>query len=128
MKQSVSHKKKNESPYFPFRQRCLLRLVTNLNDPTATVKANISVDIRDWPVIPPAVLSDSIVQNLGPVFFFCSVMVIFINVLNQVVSEKEAKLRHGMEMMGLKVRRHLFPIWKMGWFYAFLQLISDFIA
>ena len=30
-------------------------------------------------------------------------MVIFISVLNQIVGEKEAKLRHGMEMMGLKV-------------------------
>ncbi|TPX33176.1 hypothetical protein SmJEL517_g03814 [Synchytrium microbalum] len=83
-------------------------IITNLNDPTATVKANISVDIRDWPVIPPSTLSDSIVQNLGPVFFFCSVMVIFINVLNQIVSEKEAKQRHGMEMMGLKPSFFLF--------------------
>jgi hypothetical protein len=47
------------------------------------------------------VLSDSVVQSLGPVFFFCSEMIIFINVLSSIVSEKELKLRHGMEVMGL---------------------------
>ncbi|KAI8927014.1 hypothetical protein BC831DRAFT_399199 [Entophlyctis helioformis] len=77
-------------------------IISVLNDPAATVTANIDVTLRDWPVVPPAVLSDTIVQNLGAVFFFCSVMVVFINVLNQIVSEKEQKLRLGMEIMGLK--------------------------
>nr|KAJ3419409.1 ATP-binding cassette sub- A member 1 [Polyrhizophydium stewartii] len=77
-------------------------IITVLNDPTATVKANIDVSLKDWPLIPPSRLSDSIVQSLGPVFFFCSEMIIFINVLNQIVSEKELKLRHGMEVMGLR--------------------------
>ncbi|TPX64598.1 hypothetical protein SpCBS45565_g05755 [Spizellomyces sp. 'palustris'] len=63
---------------------------------------SMDVTLKDWPLIPPKTLSDTIVQNLGPVFFFCSEMVIFINVLNLLVSEKENKLRHGMEMMGLK--------------------------
>jgi hypothetical protein len=47
------------------------------------------------------VLSDTIVLGLGPTFYFCSVMVIFIHTLDSIVLEKELKLRHGMEMMGL---------------------------
>ncbi|KAJ1505036.1 hypothetical protein HMI54_006371 [Coelomomyces lativittatus] len=39
---------------------------------------------------------------MGPMFFFCSVTVVFISVLQLIVSEKELKLRHAMEMMGLK--------------------------
>lgn len=77
-------------------------IITVLNDPTVSIKADIDVSIKDWPVLPPGKLSDSIVQQLGPVFFFCSEMLIFINVLNLIVSEKELKLRHGMEVMGLK--------------------------
>ncbi|KAI8900097.1 hypothetical protein BC833DRAFT_583272 [Globomyces pollinis-pini] len=64
--------------------------------------ANININMKDWPVVPPAEVSDKIVQQLGPVFFFCCVMVIFINVLSQILQEKELKLRHGMEVMGLK--------------------------
>ncbi|KAL2915617.1 hypothetical protein HK105_204802 [Polyrhizophydium stewartii] len=77
-------------------------IITVLNDPTAMVKANIGIALKDWPLIPPGRLSDSVVQQLGSVFFFCSEMIIFINVLNQIVTEKELKLRHGMEVMGLR--------------------------
>jgi hypothetical protein len=41
-------------------------IITILNDPAATVQADIDVNIKDWPLIPPQVLSDSIVQQLGP--------------------------------------------------------------
>jgi hypothetical protein len=76
-----------------------------LNDPTsASVNVTIDTKIKDWPLVPPATLSDTIVQQLGPVFFFCSEMIIFINVLSLITTEKELKLRHGMEIMGLKVR------------------------
>ncbi|KAJ3213534.1 ATP-binding cassette sub- A member 1 [Dinochytrium kinnereticum] len=75
-------------------------IITNLNG--GGRDANLDIQMKDWPLIPATTVSDSIVQSLGPVFFFCSVMVIFINVLNQIVSEKEAKLRLGMEMMGLR--------------------------
>ncbi|KAJ3333018.1 ATP-binding cassette sub- A member 1 [Blyttiomyces sp. JEL0837] len=64
-------------------------------------RANLDYQVKDWPLIPAVTLSDEIVQSLGPCFFFCSVMVIFISVLNQIVGENEAKLRHGMEMMVL---------------------------
>ena len=35
-------------------------------------QASIDVDIRGWPKIPATVLSDSIVQSIGPIFFFCT--------------------------------------------------------
>ncbi|KAI9344588.1 hypothetical protein BDR26DRAFT_835595 [Obelidium mucronatum] len=74
-------------------------IITGLNGNTK--QANLDYQLKDWPLIPSVTLSDTIVQTLGSCFFFCSVMVIFISVLNQIVGEKEAKLRHGMEMMGL---------------------------
>ncbi|KAJ3218065.1 ATP-binding cassette sub- A member 1 [Clydaea vesicula] len=77
-------------------------IITNLNDPNAKVTADIDVSLKDWPIIPPSTVSDLVVQQLGPVFFFCSEMVIFISVINQIVSEKELKLRIALEMMGLK--------------------------
>lgn len=80
-------------------------IISNLNDPTATVTANIDVSLKDWPLIPPSTLSDNVVSTLGAVFFFCSEMVIFINVLNQIVVEKEMKLRIALEMSGLGVRK-----------------------
>lgn len=66
------------------------------------MNASIGVKMKDWPLIPAATLSDTIVQQLGPTFFFCSQMIIFINILSSIVTEKELKLRHGMELMGLK--------------------------
>ncbi|KAJ3064546.1 ATP-binding cassette sub- A member 1 [Podochytrium sp. JEL0797] len=74
-------------------------IITGVNGNTK--QANLDYQLKDWPLIPAVTLSDTIVQTLGSCFFFCSVMVIFISVLNQIVGEKEAKLRHGMEMMGL---------------------------
>jgi hypothetical protein len=83
--------------------RYFLNLVSVLNDPSATVTANMDIRVKDWPTVPPKRLSDTVVQQLGPVFFFCCVMVIFINALSIVLREKESKLRQGMEVMGLKV-------------------------
>ncbi|KAJ3337626.1 ATP-binding cassette sub- A member 1 [Gonapodya sp. JEL0774] len=65
-------------------------------------RAIYDIKLKDWPYIPPSATSDSIVQSLGTVFFFCAAMVIFINILNTIVQEKELKLRHAMQMMGLK--------------------------
>lgn len=62
---------------------------------------NATVILKDWPRIPPNSVNDSIVQQLGPVFFFCAAMVVFINILNTIVAEKEQRLRHAMEVMGL---------------------------
>ncbi|KAI8894545.1 hypothetical protein BC833DRAFT_604469 [Globomyces pollinis-pini] len=79
-------------------------IISTLNNPDVkiTTEYDIDVQLKDWPLIPASKLADSIVQQLGAVFFFCSEMIIFINVLNTIVSEKELKLRHGMEVMGLK--------------------------
>ncbi|KAI8820139.1 uncharacterized protein EV422DRAFT_531784 [Fimicolochytrium jonesii] len=86
--------------------RQLVALMRGIDEAIISVlnaqSATLDVSIKDWPLIPPKTTSDIIIQSLGPVFFFCSEMVIFINILNLIVTEKEAKLRHGMEMMGLK--------------------------
>ncbi|KAI9184343.1 hypothetical protein H9P43_003396 [Blastocladiella emersonii ATCC 22665] len=62
----------------------------------------IDIDVKDWPTVAPDYVPDTLVSNLGPMFFFCSVMVIFISVLQTVVNEKETLLRHAMATMGLK--------------------------
>lgn len=55
-----------------------------------------------WPLVPPVVLPSSIVSRLGAAFFFSAAMIIFINILSTVVTEKELKLRHSLQMMGLR--------------------------
>ncbi|KAJ1539609.1 ATP-binding cassette sub- A member 1 [Nowakowskiella sp. JEL0078] len=57
--------------------------------------------MKDWPKYAPTTASDTVISQLGPTFFFCAQMVIFIIQLNQIVTEKEKKLREGMQMMGL---------------------------
>jgi hypothetical protein len=79
-------------------------IMSVINDPTLKVFANLDVSLKDWPTVPAFILSDRIVQNLGPMFFFCCVMVIFISTLNQIVTEKETHLRKALETMGLWVR------------------------
>jgi ABC-type multidrug transport system fused ATPase/permease subunit len=93
-------------------------IMSALNDPTATVMANVDVTLKDWPLVPPIFLSDTIVQGLGPVFFFCCVMVIFINTLSEILEEKEHRLRQAMESMGL--------IPSVYWFSRFLS--SSFLV
>ncbi|CAG8563020.1 1691_t:CDS:2 [Ambispora leptoticha] len=62
----------------------------------------INVQLKDWPIVPPKTITDQIVANLGALFFFCAEMIIFISILNTIVSEKEAKLTDSLVMMGLK--------------------------
>jgi len=68
----------------------------------ASIKPQLNFDIKDFPNEGIEELDDVIVSARGPVIFFCSSMVIFIDLLNSVVSEKETKVRYSMEMMGLK--------------------------
>lgn len=86
--------------------RPLLSLMRGLDEAILSVsngnQADLNVQLKDWPIIPPTAFSDRIVQSLGPTFFFCSVMIIFISTLNLIVTEKEKNLRHAMEVMGLK--------------------------
>ncbi|KAJ1511680.1 hypothetical protein HMI56_005088 [Coelomomyces lativittatus] len=72
------------------------------SDSVQPLDSNIDITLKDWPVVPPKLIPDTIISNMGPMFFFCSVTVVFISVLQLIVSEKELKLRHAMEMMGLK--------------------------
>ena len=44
-----------------------------------------------------------VVQIIGPVFFYCPPMFLFILLLNEIVDEKQKKLRQGMKVMGLSV-------------------------
>ncbi|KAJ3258613.1 ATP-binding cassette sub- A member 1 [Chytriomyces hyalinus] len=74
-------------------------IITSLNGNTQ--QASLEYHVKDWPLIPAKDKSNEIVTYLGPAFFFCSAMIIFISILNQICAEKEAKLRHGMDMMGL---------------------------
>jgi len=57
--------------------------------------------IKDWPTDSIAGLYLTVVSRANPLFFFCSCMINFMLIINTIVSEKEYKLRHGMQMMGL---------------------------
>ncbi|KAF8939132.1 ATP-binding cassette sub- A member 1 [Haplosporangium gracile] len=83
--------------------------------------ANLNARLKDFPKVPPILASDEVVSSLGAMFFFCSMMVIFICVLNQIVMEKELHLRHSMQMMGLKTLVYWFSWWLSN---ALLVLIS----
>jgi hypothetical protein len=79
----------------------------------ALKSASVDIIMKDWPTVAPKSVPDTLVTSLGSMFFFCAVMVVFIAVLQNIVTEKELKLRHAMEMMGLK------PI--MYWITMFLN-------
>ncbi|KNC47836.1 ATP-binding cassette transporter [Thecamonas trahens ATCC 50062] len=54
------------------------------------------------PFAHPELISYDVVGELGPAFFFAALMFNFVIQLGRVVAEKEAKLREGMNIMGLK--------------------------
>ncbi|KAF9433181.1 ATP-binding cassette sub- A member 1 [Entomortierella beljakovae] len=86
--------------------------------------ATLSATLKDFPLVPPTSASDEVVSGLGAMFFFCSMMVIFICVLNQIVTEKELHLRHSMQMMGLKTIVYWLSWWLSN---ALLVLISAIV-
>ena len=61
----------------------------------------LNVDVKGVPLKESQGLSDTISTYAGPLFFFCAAMINFMLVLNTIVQEKELKLRHGMQVMGL---------------------------
>lgn len=73
-------------------------ILSNIGDASV---AKLDTKLRLWPEIPPTTIPDTVITQLGPTFFFCAIMMIFINVLNLMVSEKELKLKSHMEMIGL---------------------------
>lgn len=66
------------------------------------IKAQLDIDLKDFPDVGLEGFEDLAVSAIGPMVFFCVSMVIFINILSTIVSEKESKVRYSMEMMGLK--------------------------
>lgn len=82
------------------------------------IKASFDVDLKDYPTIAQENIGESVISSLGSVFFFCSAMVIFINCLNTIVSEKESKIRFCMEMMGLYK-----SVYWLSWFIIYFVLI-----
>jgi len=66
------------------------------------IKAKFDVDLKDFPELPFEGYQELTITLAGPMVFFCVSMVIFINILNTLVAEKESKTRYSMEMMGLK--------------------------
>ncbi|OUM61279.1 hypothetical protein PIROE2DRAFT_20971 [Piromyces sp. E2] len=66
------------------------------------VRAQFNFNLKDFPDFGKEGYEEFTVSIAGPMFFFCVSMVIFINILNTLVNEKESKVRYSMEMMGLK--------------------------
>ena len=85
--------------------------------------AELQTTLKDFPLVPPSLASDEVVSSLGAMFFFCSMMVIFICVLNQIVTEKELHLRHSMQMMGLKTLVYWFSWWLSNALLVFISAI-----
>ena len=54
------------------------------------------------PFAHPELVSFDIIGAIGPSFFFAAIMFSFVIQLGRIVAEKEAKLREGMNQMGLK--------------------------
>lgn len=98
--------------------RAIDEAILLLTDSNST---DLNVSLKDFPKVPPTLASDQVVSSLGAMFFFCSMMVIFICVLNQIVTEKELHLRHSMQMMGLKTLVYWISWWLSN---AVLVLIS----
>ncbi|KAG9307579.1 hypothetical protein G9A89_023144 [Geosiphon pyriformis] len=84
-----------------------------------------NVRIKDWPIVPPKNISDQIVASLGSLFFFCAEMIIFISVLNTIVTEKEQKLTDSLVMMGLKKEVYWLAYFiSNAWLIVFCSLIT----
>ena len=71
---------------------------------------NINLKLKDWtePLPSSSDLSDRIVKSLGPLFFFCMQIAIFLGIINTLSTEKNQRLRNAMEMMGLKPSIYFF--------------------
>lgn len=66
--------------------------------------ARIQVRSAGYPETDPRFVSNSVVSNGGAFWFYCPPMFTFMILVDQIVTEKEKRLRLGMRTMGLKVR------------------------
>lgn len=57
---------------------------------------------QKFPIVSPPYAGATVVSTAGAFFFFCPPMLNLIVLMNQIVTEKELKLRLGMRMMGLR--------------------------
>ena len=71
---------------------------------TGNPDARIEVNSTGYPESDPRFVSNSVVSNGGAFWFYCPPMFTFMILVDQIVSEKEKRLRLGMRTMGLKVR------------------------
>lgn len=62
---------------------------------------HIASSSAGYPIQHPRFVSDSVVSNGGAFWFYCPPMFTFMILLNQIVTEKQEKLRMGMKIMGL---------------------------
>ncbi|CAG8565940.1 2194_t:CDS:2 [Paraglomus brasilianum] len=96
---------------------------------TVDTTPTFNVQLKDWPKVPPTVVGDEIVGSLGSLFFFCAEMIIFIVVLNTIVTEKEQKLRDSLIMMGLKVEVYwLSYFFSNAWLVIICSIITCFLG
>ena len=70
---------------------------------TGDPNARIEVNSTGYPESDPRFVSNSVVSNGGAFWFYCPPMFTFMILVDQIVTEKEKKLRLGMRTMGLKV-------------------------
>eukprot|EP00835_Amoeboradix_gromovi_P000798 NODE_30_length_32972_cov_0.541052.p1 type:complete len:800 gc:universal NODE_30_length_32972_cov_0.541052:3165-766(-) len=102
----------------------VLSLARNsFNLDTTTNQMSINMKLKDWPQPKPSSeeLSDRIVKSLGPLFFFCMQIAIFLGIINTLSTEKNDRLRNAMEMMGLKPSVYFFT-----WFVtAFIMVLVN---
>ncbi|OLY81151.1 ABC transporter A family member 2 [Smittium mucronatum] len=79
--------------------------------------AKIDVDLKDWPTVPPEESSQTIISTLGPMFLFSAQMVIFINFVLMLVTEKEKRLRESMQLAGLRSE-----VYWISWYLSYSAL------
>eukprot|EP01116_Phalansterium_solitarium_P019772 TRINITY_DN564_c0_g1_i1.p1 TRINITY_DN564_c0_g1~~TRINITY_DN564_c0_g1_i1.p1 ORF type:complete len:832 (+),score=308.60 TRINITY_DN564_c0_g1_i1:104-2599(+) len=71
-----------------------------LNATTGNPSLNYAVDLASFPH--PELVTDDIIGQNGPAFFFGALMFNLVIQTGRIVSENELKLREGMRIMGLK--------------------------
>lgn len=69
---------------------------------TSTYKEHIDISYQDFPKIPTRLMKGyDIMATGGAFYFFIPYMVLFLITVNEILLEKERKLRNGVCVMGL---------------------------
>ncbi|GAM20741.1 hypothetical protein SAMD00019534_039160 [Acytostelium subglobosum LB1] len=96
--------------------RQIMRYQNQLQSPNATNE--IVVNWNSGIFAHQKQLTYNIVTDLGSIFFFASLMFQFVLMLQDMVLEKETKLKEGMRMMGLKESSYY-----LSWFLTYMVFI-----